>query len=234
MIRLSMTLASYFLAFCLLLIPFGDLRAADLMDQYLTLPGSYAFVRRAPEGASSDRVLMTVFEDFLCPACYRTVTEIIPRVKEKYQDRLEIRFVSYPLVHAESRLPARAYVISQEMGLGEQMQHALFHAHFEEQLDTASRGGLAKVAHSVGIDPELLFARLDSGAGNTEVDQNLALGESYHIEGVPGIIFDGWILLKGLSQQNIETIIDGLLERKKTVSTKGTTPSRKGKKGTTS
>jgi len=227
-----MTLPFYFLVFCLLLISSRDLVAADLMDQYLSLPGSYAFVRRAPEGATPDRVLMAVFEDFLCPACYRTVTEIIPRVKEKYQDRLEIRFVGYPLVHEESRLPARAYVISQEMGLGEQMQQALFHAHFEEQLDTASRGGLAKVADSVGIDPELLFSRLDSGGGNTEVDQNLALGQSYHIDAVPGIIFDGWILVKGISQQNIETIIDGLLERKKTASTKRNTPSRKGKGST--
>src|SRR5215470_12419332 len=102
-IHASMTLPFYFLILCLSLIPSKDLVAADLMNQYLSLPGSYVFVRPAPEGATPDRVLMTVFEDFLCPACYRAVTEIIPRIKEKYQGRLEIRFVGYPLVHAESR-----------------------------------------------------------------------------------------------------------------------------------
>src|SRR5262249_25542866 len=50
--------------------------SADLMDQYLSLPGSYVFVRREPEGANSQRVLLTVFEDFLCPACYRASTTI--------------------------------------------------------------------------------------------------------------------------------------------------------------
>jgi len=184
------------------------------MDKYLSLPGSYIFVRREPEGANAKRVLLTMFEDFLCPACYNTATTIVPKLQEKYGERLEIHFVGYPLVHEESRLPARAHAIAQEMGLGEKMQKALFSAHFEEQLDTTSQGGLAKVADSVGLDPEVLLSRLNKGDGNTEVDKNLALGQSYHIDAVPGMIFDGWIMAKDLSQDNLETIINGLLERK--------------------
>jgi len=195
--------------------------SADLMDQYLSLPGSYVFVRREPEGANSQRVLLTLFEDFLCPACYRASTTLIPQLKEKFGERLEIRFVGYPLVHEESRLPARAHVIAQEMGLGEQMQKALFTAHFEEQLDTTSKGGLAKVAHSIGLDPEALLSRLDNGDGNTEVDKNFALGQSYQIDAVPGVVFDGWIMAKELSRENLEKIIDGLLVRKKAGEKKG-------------
>ncbi|MGH8005508.1 MAG: DsbA family protein [Candidatus Binatia bacterium] len=187
------------------------------MDQYLSLPGSYTFVRRAPEGAVPGRVVMTVFEDFLCPACYRAATETIPRLQEKYRDRLEVRFVGYPFVDPQSRLPARAYAIAQEMGLGEQMQRALFHARFAEQFDTASREGLARVAHSIGLDPELLLTRLDENGGNTEVERDLALGKSYHIDGVPGVVLDGWIKVNTLSQENLTTIIDGLLEKKKTL-----------------
>ena len=123
------------------------------MDQYLSLPGSYVFVRREPEGANPQRVLLTLFEDFLCPACYRATTMLVPQLKEKFGERLEIHFVGYPLVHEESRLPARAHAIAQEMGLGEQMQKALFHAHFEEELDTTSKGGLAKVARQYRTRP---------------------------------------------------------------------------------
>jgi predicted DsbA family dithiol-disulfide isomerase len=189
--------------------------AADIMDEYLSLPGSYMFVRRTPEEATPDRVVMTVFEDFLCPVCYQTATEIIPPLQKRYGKRLEVRFVGYPLVHPESRLPARAYAIAQEMGMGEQMQHALFHSRFVEQLDTTSRDGLARVAHEVGLDPEVLFARLDTGGGNAQVEENLALGHSYHIDGVPGIVLDGWIRVNTLSAENLTTIIDGLLEKKK-------------------
>jgi protein dithiol oxidoreductase (disulfide-forming) len=201
---------------CLLLFPSWS-SAADLMDQYASLPGSYVFVRREPDGAVADRVRLEVFEDFLCPSCYRFATEILPRLKEKYGEQLDLRLIGYPLVHEESRLPARAYVIAQEMGLGEQMQKELFHAHFEQQLDTTSKDGLAKVAHSIGLDPELLLSRLDKNDGSTEVDRNLALGLSYHIDAVPGVVFDGWILVKEMSPQNLETIINGLLEKKKAI-----------------
>ena len=203
---------------CLLLLPSWSSAADDFMDQYVSLPGSYVFVRREPDGAVTDRVRMEVFEDFLCPSCYRFSTEVIPKLKEKYGERLDLRLIGYPLVHEESRLPARAYVIAQEMGLGEQMQKELFYAHFEQQLNTASKDGLAKVAHSIGLDPELLLGRLEKNDGSTEVDRNLALGESYHIDAVPGVVLDGWILVKELSPQNLETILDGLLEKKKATS----------------
>jgi predicted DsbA family dithiol-disulfide isomerase len=217
----------FFLA-CLLFAPSWSCTADDLMDQYLSVPGSYAFVRRAPEGEAPGRVRMTVFEDFLCPACYRTATELIPRLKAKYRDRLEVHFVGFPFVHPESRLPARAYEIAQEMGLGEQMQQALFHAHFEEQLNTASREGLAKVAHSIGLDPDLFLARLNGDGGSAEVERNLALGESYRLDAVPGLILDGWIRVNTLSQENLETIIDGLLKKKNSAGGKAAKSVRKG------
>ena len=219
---LSMRLCFFLL--CLLLVPLWSRAADDLMDQYMSLPGSYSFVRRAPEGATPDRVIMTVFEDFLCPHCYEAVTETIPPLQEKYGDRLEVRFIGYPFADPQSRLPARAYAIAQEMGLGEQMQRALFHARFAEQLDTASRDGLARVAQSIGLDPELLLVRLDENGGNTEVERDLALGRSYHIDGVPGIILDGWIRVNTLSQNNLILILDGMLEKKKHA---GTTKAKK-------
>jgi predicted DsbA family dithiol-disulfide isomerase len=206
----------------LLLAPPWGWAVEDLMDEYLTLPGSYAFVRRAPDGAVPQRVQLAVFEDFLCPACYHTATDIIPALKKKYGDRLEIRFYCYPFIAPQSRLPARAYAIAQEMGLGEQMQHALFHARFEQHIDTASRAGLAKVADSIGLSPDLLLNQLDGDGGNAEVDRNLAQGNTYRIDAVPGVIFDGWIKATELSQENFEKIIDGLLARKTKATTKAT------------
>lgn len=198
------------------------------MDQYLSVPGSYTFVRRTPEGAMPNRVLMTIFEDFLCPACYHTATKLVPPLKEKYGDRLEVRFFGYPFIHPQSRMPARAYAIAQEMGLGEQMQRALFRARFEEELDTTTREGLAQVADSIGLAPELLLSRLDSDGGNAEVEHNLAQGNSYHLDAVPGIIFDGWIKATELSQENLETIIAGLLDKKKHLDSKAAKTVRKG------
>jgi predicted DsbA family dithiol-disulfide isomerase len=129
-------------------------------------------------------------------------------------------------------MPARAYAIAQEMGLGEQMQQALFHARFEAELDTTSREGLAKVADSIGLAPELFLSRLDSDGGNAEVERSLTQGKSYLLDAVPGIIFDGWIKATDLSQENLEKIIAGLLDKKRHLDEKVPKTVRKGGRAT--
>ena len=157
---------------------------------------------------------LTVFEDFLCPACYHTVVQIIPRLQKKYGPRLAVQFLGYPFVHPTSAVPARAYVLAEEFGLRKEMQQALFRVQFEEQLDITGQEGLARVAHIIGLDPELLYAQIDSVDGEDEVKRILALGKSYQIDSVPGLILDGWIRANSNSQANLEMIIDGILEKK--------------------
>lgn len=212
-LRIFSLLLSFFLA-CLAFPPKGQ-STTDLMDQYLSLSGAFSFVRRAPEETESKKIVLSVFEDFLCPHCYDVFSNLIPALKQKYPKQLDVRFHAVPIVHASSQIPARAYAISHELGLSEEMQRALFHARFEEDIDTGSRAGIAHVAHRIGLDPELLLSQLDADGGKAELEATIALGNSYHIEGVPTLIIDGWIRVQDLSPQNIETIIDELLERKR-------------------
>ncbi len=219
---------------CVMLLLPGHGETADLMDQYLSIPGSYVFVRRAPENAQPDKIFVTVFEDFHCPACYNATTHIFPLLREKYGNRLEVHFLGVPLAHPDSLLAARAYVIAHELGFGEAMQNALFHAHFEEEIDTASKDGLAKVADSIGLAPELLLNQLESNGGAAEVERNITQADSYKVDSTPTLILDGWIKISDVSPANVTQIIDGLLEKKKLVG--NTTvpppnkPSRKGRK----
>lgn len=185
------------------------------MDEYLSVPGSYVFVRRSPEDTQPNRLVMTVFEDFMCPACYRASTDVFPPLKSKYGAQLEIRHFGFPFVHQESGLAARAYIIAQGLGLGDDMQKALFQAHFEQQLDIASKEGLAKVADSIGLAPEVLLTQIDANGGSDELARILTLADSYQIDGTPTIIFDGWIKVNDVNRENLEKIIDGLLARKK-------------------
>ena len=212
-LRIFSFLLSFFLV-CLAFPPKGQ-PTTDLMDQYLSLSGTFSFVRRAPEGTESKKIVLSVFEDFLCPHCYDVFSKLIPTLKQKYPNQLDIRFYAVPLVHASSQIPARAYAISHELGLSEEMQRALFHARFEEDIDTGSRDGIAHVAHRIGLDPELLLSQLDADGGKAELEAAVALGNSYYIESVPTLIIDGWIRVQDLSPQNIEAIIDELLERKR-------------------
>ena len=185
-----------------------------LLDHYASIPGSYHFVRRAPEEARPDSIRLTVFEDFLCPACYQTASQLIPSLQKKYGARLRVEFFGYPIVAPKSSIPARAYAVADEFGLGPEMQQALFQVQFEERLDITSRDGLARVADRIGLDPELLLTRLAGEGGKAEVARSLALGRRYQVDSVPGLVLDGWIRVTTVSQTNLETIIDGMLERR--------------------
>ena len=222
-------LFSVWVSLLLVLASARNCPAADSMDDYLSLPGSYVFVRRAPEGAQPDRLIITVFEDFMCPACYHAATQLFPSLQNKYKEKLEIRFLGFPFIHQESRLAARAYVIAHELGFGEAMQKALFHAHFEQQIDITSKEGLAKVADSVGLAPELLLTQLDGDNGNAELAQTLTQANSYQVEGTPTAILDGWIKVTNLAPENLEPIIDGVLAKKKLATENPATKRKKAK-----
>ena len=186
----------------------------DLTEDYLDLPGSFSFVRRAPQGAEPGRVKMLVFEDFLCPLCYDLVTRVVEPLKARYGDRLEVAFAAYPVAAESSSVPAQAYAVARAMGIGAEMQEALFRARFEERVAIDTGDGLAWVASRLGLDAQHFLARLEAGDGRALVERELALGRRYHIEGVPGVVLEGWIRVNDLSRQNLETIIGGLLARK--------------------
>lgn len=222
-----MALRALTFALCLLLTGFAagvpllpqpcsaaDDTPADVLDAYLSVPGSFSFVSRAPHGTIDGKVVLTVFEDFLCPRCYETASRLIPALQRQYGARLAVRSLGVPIVHAASRIPARAYAVSHELGLADEMQQALFQARFEENVDTASRDGLAIVAGRIGLDPELLLDRLDAGGGEAAMARAIALGERYQVSAVPTLVLDGWMRVNDLSSDNVETIIDGLLKRK--------------------
>ncbi len=185
--------------------------AETLLDRYVGLAGSFTFVQRAPSSATPGKVRIALFEDFLCSHCYQVFHELVPALEKRFSPYLDIEYRPVAVVHASSEIPARAYIVSRTLGLGRQMQQALFHAQFEEGVDTGSRSGLAHVANSIGLDPEVLFRLLDSGEGKTELEEAAVLGDSYHVEGVPTMVIDGWVRVEDLSPQNIETILDGVI-----------------------
>ncbi len=225
-----MVLWPIILVMCVTLFPPGHGKAEDLMDQYLSVPGSYVFVRRAPDNPQPDKVVMAVFEDFHCPACYSAVRYLFPALQEKYGDRLILHFLGVPLAHPDSLLAARSYAIAHELGFGEAMQSALFRAHFEEELDTSSKEGLAKVADSIGLAPDLLLNQLAGSGGVAEVQQNMRQADSYQVDATPTLILDGWIKLNDVSQANVVQVVDGVLEKKKLVGHITTKPPAKGRK----
>jgi len=148
-------------------------------------------------------------------------------LKQKFAEQLEVHYLGFPFIHPESRLAARAYAIAHELGFGDAMQNALFQAHFEQNGDIESKAGLARVADSIGLAPELLLSQLESDGGNTRLSQIAEQANIYRIDGTPTLILDGWIKITDISHDNIEKVIDGLLDKKKLLANRASQPARK-------
>ena len=105
------------------------------------------------------------------------------------------------------------------MGLGEQMQKALFIlAHFEEQLETTSKGGLGKVAHSIGVDPEAISPGVDKGDGKTRFIKFCPRTElNKNPCGVPGVASTEILDYgeRNCPNKNLEKMIHGTVSNKK-------------------
>jgi predicted DsbA family dithiol-disulfide isomerase len=87
-----------------------------------------------------------------------------------------------------------------EQGRQHEMLEALQVAHFTDGVDIGSRPALARLAGSIGLDESSALAYLDSTAGATEVNADLAAAHELGITSVPTFVIDGRYALQGAQE----------------------------------
>jgi predicted DsbA family dithiol-disulfide isomerase len=87
-------------------------------------------------------------------------------------------------------------------GQGRQLDmiDALQRAHFTGGVDIGSHAALAAVAGSIGLDPSVAFAYLDSGAGADAVNADIAEARELGITSVPTFVIDGRYAVQGAQE----------------------------------
>jgi predicted DsbA family dithiol-disulfide isomerase len=80
------------------------------------------------------------------------------------------------------------------------MLDALQRAHFTDGADIGSRATLAAIAGTVGLDPAAALAYLESDAGTSAVDADLAEARELGITSVPTFVIDGKYAIQGAQE----------------------------------
>lgn len=111
-------------------------------------------------------------------------------------DGLDFRFDRIEL-SPNTRLAHRLTAIAAASGRAAGMSERLFRAYFSEALDVGRPEVLARLAEDCGLDTAETGAALAAGAGDAEVDADLAAAARFGISGVPFFIFDGRLGLSG-------------------------------------
>lgn len=135
-----------------------------------------------------------IFADFQCPACinfHSVLSPVFEGYAEKWQ--LQIIYRQYPLtqIHKNAYRDALAALCSAEAGKFQEYKTALYALEDQKSGATVSDADRVKIATEVGIDESMMTQCLASDAYKSQVDADIARGDSLGVSGTPTIFLDG-------------------------------------------
>jgi protein-disulfide isomerase len=143
-------------------------------------------------GPLDAEVVIVEFSDFQCGYCGRFATETLHQILDTYGDDIRFVFRDFPLtsIHAHAQKAAEAAQCAHEQGKYWEYHDLLFQN--QQALGTDS---LRRYAEQSVLDTEAFDECLDSGRYTSEVEKDLADGQSYGVTGTPTFFINGHLLV---------------------------------------
>ena len=173
-----------FLALALLVL----LPAAVFAASAPEIKGKYTAVPGKEFKYDGKTVEVMEFLSFYCGTCYE-FEKSIPAIKGNFPKKLKWKLVPVYWGNGSPK-PGEAYFLAEEAGKGEQMQKALFKAHFVDKKDIGSVEVLESIGAQIGMGFDFSM-KLRSGAKAQEAAKALAMAREYRIEETPTLIIAG-------------------------------------------
>ena len=134
-------------------------------------------------------VTVVEFYDPRCPYC-RSMHDIVDTLIQ-HDHGIRLLFKDIPVLGAASDLESRAILAARNQGGYLKMQAALMGDPAQPSADS-----IKATARSLGLDPDKLLADMASPAVKQQIDTNLALARTLHVQGTP-VFFIGDQVLPG-------------------------------------
>jgi len=167
-------------------------------------------------GGENAEVTLIAFSDFACPYCAKFETEILPKILEKYGDKVKFVYRDFPLpFHGnKSILAAKAANCAGDQGKYWDMHNILFERQTEwVKLDDISvKQRFYAYAEELSLDMNDFKACIESEKYDEEIKKDYFDGEKAGVTGTPTVFING---IKIVGAKPIETfyeIIDGELK----------------------
>lgn len=172
----------------------------------------------AVAGAAAAPVTIIEFSDYQCPYCQRSFTEVYPKLKEKYIATGKVKYVfrDFPLNFHEPLATKEAIaaecVREQKGDQGYFQYHDLLFTN--EVTAQAAEEKLQGFAKQLGAEPAKFTECLKSEKYKAEVQQDLADGQKYGVQGTPAFFINGWRLVGAQPFSKFEELIERELTAK--------------------
>ena len=136
----------------------------------------------------SDKVVVLVYGDFLCPYC-RRLREVMVRVRRAFGERLVYVFRHYPneRAHPGSELASIAAEAAAHQGHFWEMYDAIY----DRDPRAIDKPALVEIAGSLGLDVKRFERDLENPKLRQRVHEDLAAGRHNGVTATPTIFIDG-------------------------------------------
>jgi predicted DsbA family dithiol-disulfide isomerase len=151
-------------------------------------------------------VKLVLFSDYQCPHCGLMET-IVDGWQKRYGEKLDVDFINFPLPgHPQAQPAAQAAECARKQNKFDAYQQLLFSN--QKKLTPALYFDFAK---KTGLKSADFRKCMESGETIETVQSDMAFGNYMVVRGTPTLFINGE-LVEGMTQQEIESKLDGLLK----------------------
>lgn len=180
-------------------------------------PGNgYTVIQNPVRTANPEKIEVLEIFWYGCPHCFN-LEPLTQSWKKNVPADVEFSFM--PAVFGRTwEAHARAFYVSQLLGIEDQTHEALFNAIHVEKRRLNSKDTLAKFFAGYGVNEASFDKQYNSFAVNSRLTQADAKIRAYGVRGVPGIIVNGKYLVSAQTaggNQNIYSVVDFLIEKER-------------------
>ena len=197
-----------------------------LLASYSTIPGfalaedkikgKYEVIGSIEKLKGAKQVEMTEFFNYSCGHCYRFL-ETSKKLHAKFKDKLHHK--KYPIYWGQqTALPAKAFYITDELGLEEKFTQELFDTNFKLQINIFQPRVIQRLSQHYKIEQEIRDG-MKSPVIEAKVNESLALANKYNANETPTIILNKVLKITPsisggtteMMTENLELIIGDIL-----------------------
>jgi protein-disulfide isomerase len=161
-------------------------------------------------GASNAPVVVQMWSDFECPFCAQT-QPVLSELMRGYAGKVRLVWHDYPLpFHAHARLAANAGREAYAQGGATAFWrfHDAIYTAPEPALDAAS---LERFAAKAGLDAARFHESLTTLRHDSEIKQDMALGDAVGVEGTPAFLVNDYFFVGAVPIEILRVIVDRAL-----------------------
>jgi thiol:disulfide interchange protein DsbA len=185
----------------------------SLLASTADLPGNYKIIENEPSISEPGKVILLEFADFYCPHCHMFEKVVVSKLKKEFGNKLDVRMIGFPVMKGKLPTAFEMYEQATMMGKGQQMKEILFRTIHKEKINVLDKSLRAVLIREAGLNVAKFEEGMATGKPYQNLEKGIAWGERVHVMHTPTVILNGNLRIENLNEENLRTVIKGLLQQ---------------------